>query len=71
MRDEAGVDAAVHSFYRNLPLAALTCDVIPEQVARWSMTKDERTVKLSDTAVAVLIAQKRIQIGQVTPYVNT
>jgi len=34
------------------------------------MTKHGRTVKLSDTAVAVLIAQKRIQIGQVKPYVN-
>ncbi|KAK0710025.1 UDP-glucose,sterol transferase [Lasiosphaeria miniovina] len=67
MRHESGVDAAVHSFYWNLPLAALTCDLIPEQVARWSMTKHGRTVKLSDTAVAVLIAQKRIQIGQVKP----
>jgi hypothetical protein len=67
MRHESGVDAAVHSFHRNLPLAALTCDVIPDQAARWSLTKHGRTVKLSDMAVAVLVAEKCIQAGQVKP----
>ncbi len=70
MRHESGVNAAVQSFHQNLPLAALTCDLVPEKVARWSMMKHGRTVKLSDAAVAVLVAQKRIQIGQAKPYVN-
>ncbi|KAH8747024.1 hypothetical protein F5883DRAFT_584558, partial [Diaporthe sp. PMI_573] len=67
MRQEVGVDAAIHSFHRNLPIAALTCDVIPGQAARWLTTKHGKSVKLCDAAVAVLIAQKRIQLSQLKP----
>ncbi|KXJ87567.1 glycosyltransferase family 28 domain-containing protein [Microdochium bolleyi] len=64
MRSETGVQAAVESFHRHLPLDAMSCDVTRSQVARWTVSKNTRVVKLSDQAVAVLIARKLIKLNE-------
>ncbi|KAM5370019.1 hypothetical protein ACJZ2D_008702 [Fusarium nematophilum] len=67
MRLERGVDRAVESFHRHLPVDALSCDLIPGLVARWQYRLDERHSKtrrkfqLSDTALAVLLANGSLQ----------
>jgi hypothetical protein len=47
MKSEMGVQAAVQSFHRHLPLERLQCDLLPDQPAVWSYTKGERQIKLS------------------------
>ncbi|KAH7020720.1 glycosyltransferase family 28 domain-containing protein [Microdochium trichocladiopsis] len=63
MRQENGVQAAVESLHRHLPLAAMTCDLVPGEVARWSIGKRERRVILSDLAVAVLVTKNLLKLG--------
>lgn len=67
MRSETGVQAAVESFHRHLPRDAMSCDVTRSQVARWTVSKNKRVVKLSDQAVAVLIARKLIKLNELEP----
>ena len=62
MRQENGVQTAVASLHRQLPLASMGCDVIPSQVARWTLGKRSRRIQLSDLAVAVLVTKKLIKL---------
>jgi sterol 3beta-glucosyltransferase len=56
MRRENGVEAAVASFHRHLPVDAMTCDLLPANAARWefhpkSRGGGARAIKLSQMAV--------------------
>ncbi|CAG7978130.1 unnamed protein product [Penicillium nalgiovense] len=57
MGSEIGVQAAVSSFHRHLPLEHLPCDICPGQTAVWSYSTGDRKIKVSKLAAAQLIAQ--------------
>lgn len=61
MKDERGVKEAVDSFHRNLPLGAMSCDLLERQNAVWLWRrKNGRTLKLSDRAAFILLTHKKI-----------
>ncbi|KAJ5923344.1 hypothetical protein N7454_008589 [Penicillium verhagenii] len=60
MQAERGVDEAVKSFHRNLPLDRMRCMIIPDQVAVWKYQKGKRSLNLSKLAVQTLIEYSRI-----------
>ncbi|KXJ86093.1 glycosyltransferase family 28 domain-containing protein [Microdochium bolleyi] len=62
MRQECGVQAAVASLHRHLPLDAMACQILPGQVARWVIGKKANRVRLSDQAVAVLVASGLVKL---------
>ncbi|KAK6220688.1 hypothetical protein LQW54_001879 [Pestalotiopsis sp. IQ-011] len=68
MRRENGADTAVSSFHRALPLTDMRCDILPDQVARWVLNTRGKRTRMSDAAVAVLIAQKKINIDELKPW---
>lgn len=61
MQAESGVAAAVDSFHRNLPLDRMRCSIMPDQAAVWTYTKGKQPLKLSKTAVNILIENQRIE----------
>jgi hypothetical protein len=67
MQRESGVDTAVESFYRWLPTEQLQCHIIPNQPARWSLERHKKQIKLSDAAVAALIAESKIKLNELSP----
>jgi len=67
MRAESGVDEAVQSFHRNLPLEAMLCDALPQYAATWRCKKKGRVFKLCDVAAANLLAQKKLKDGDLHP----
>lgn len=74
MRRENGVQTAVASLHRHLPIADLSCDVLPEFAARWTyQTKSKKAkqpaIRLSDEALQALIQSKRLKASDVEPYV--
>jgi sterol 3beta-glucosyltransferase len=61
---ETGVQSAIASFHRNLPHAALPCDILPDQTAAWTCktTKGSKKVmKLLKVAAETLIVNRRIK----------
>lgn len=61
---EMGVQSAVASFHRNLPHAALLCDILPDQPAVWSYKapkSSRRVIKLSKVATETLIVSRQIK----------
>ncbi|EHL00492.1 putative Vacuolar protein sorting-associated protein 13C [Glarea lozoyensis 74030] len=65
MRRENGIQTAVRSFHTNLPVEALRCDVLPDQVAVWrysikSKKQPKKLIKLSDEAAFQLVERKKI-----------
>ncbi|KAI9167696.1 Sterol 3-beta-glucosyltransferase [Paramyrothecium foliicola] len=64
MRAENGVNTAVESFYRWLPIDQMHCPILSDQPARWRIERDKKQVKLSDAAVAVLLAQKKLKLNE-------
>jgi hypothetical protein len=60
MRAESGVERAVQSFYANLPLKQMRCDVLPSRAAVWKCKKGKRQMKLSSMAVSVLTDNMRL-----------
>lgn len=56
MQHDAGVDAAVDSFHRQLP-QDLACDLLPSEAAGWKVKHGGRSVKLSPKAFACLAGQ--------------
>ncbi|KAJ5285264.1 hypothetical protein N7524_000570 [Penicillium chrysogenum] len=74
MGSEIGVQAAVSSFHRHLPLELLPCDICPGQTAVWSYSTGYRKVKISKLAAAQLIAQnlldpKKLKIHALNPII--
>lgn len=57
MRNEQGVQAAVRSFHRHLPLEKMQCDLISDQTAVWTLKSGRKPVKISKLAAEVLISQ--------------
>ena len=64
MARENGVQAAVDSFHRWLPIDQLRCQVLPYQAARWLLEVHGKQARLSDAAVDALVAAKKIKSGQ-------
>ncbi|KAI9053883.1 hypothetical protein LZ554_002830 [Drepanopeziza brunnea f. sp. 'monogermtubi'] len=60
MKYEKGVQAAVTSFHRNLPIHHITCDLVPDHPANWDWKKGKRSLKLSHRAAAILVDNKKI-----------
>ncbi|KAJ5759399.1 hypothetical protein N7520_006555, partial [Penicillium odoratum] len=60
MHTECGVDEAVKSFHRNLPLERMRCRILPDQVAVWNYRKGKRSLNLSKMAVQTLIEYSKI-----------
>lgn len=60
MKMEEGVQAAVASFHKNLPLENMSCDIFPDQPAVWKYTKGKQHVKLSKLAVESVMAKLSI-----------
>ncbi|KAJ0416475.1 UDP-Glycosyltransferase/glycogen phosphorylase [Aspergillus carlsbadensis] len=74
MSAESGVDAAVSSFHRNLPLERLQCDLYPSQPAVWSASvpKSHQKIKLSKFAAETLVTdglidKKNLSIHPIKP----
>ncbi|KAF7514854.1 hypothetical protein G7054_g14948 [Neopestalotiopsis clavispora] len=70
MNQENGVHTAVSSFHRALPLADMRCGILLGHVARWTFANREKSIRISDTAAAVLIAQKKINIDELKPFLG-
>lgn len=66
MSSESGVQAAVTSFHRNLPLDRLQCDLYPSQPAVWSLSLSRQNLKLSKIAAEKLVADKSIDKKNLT-----
>jgi hypothetical protein len=60
MRPESGVETAVASFHRNLPLENLSCEILPHHPAVWLYTKSKKTIRLSKMAAEVLIQHLKV-----------
>lgn len=58
MDHEQGVQAAVNSFHRHLPLETMQCDLIPDQPAVWTIKSGRRQVKMSKLAAEIAISQR-------------
>lgn len=61
MKGESGVNAAVESFHRNLPMERMRCHVMPNQAAVWTFKRGKREIKLSKPAVQTLIDNNKIK----------
>ncbi|KAL3424213.1 sterol glucosyltransferase [Phlyctema vagabunda] len=68
MRYEDGVKEAVKSFHRNLPILAMSCDLLPRKAAVWQYKNDKTFLKLSDKAAFILMEQKKIEIKNLKRY---
>ncbi|KAH6612397.1 UDP-glucose,sterol transferase [Boeremia exigua] len=64
MRAEAGVAAAVQSFYDNLPVKNLHCDILPKEPAVWQYKSSKGVLRLSNLAVRTLVVSAKISPGK-------
>jgi hypothetical protein len=60
MRQESGVATAVQSFYSNLPMKKLVCDILPTEPAVWTHKGPKRSLKISNLAAEILSDNLRI-----------
>ncbi|KAM0583636.1 hypothetical protein ACHAQF_008401 [Verticillium nonalfalfae] len=72
MRQENGVQTAVQSLHRHLPIDELRCHLLPEFTARWAyLAKSKKAqqplIRLSDEALSVLIKAKKLKMSDVQP----
>ncbi|PQE14327.1 hypothetical protein CJF30_00006908 [Rutstroemia sp. NJR-2017a BBW] len=68
MHAENGVASAVKSFRQNLPIEAMSCDLIPEEPAVWLYSRSKMTLKLSDKAAVILCERKKIDAKHLKLY---
>ncbi|GJC78427.1 sterol 3-beta-glucosyltransferase UGT80B1 [Colletotrichum liriopes] len=65
MRQEQGVNTAVQSFHRSIPLDVMCCDLLPDQPAAWTFEKPSKTgrkrLRLSNQAVSCLLNAKKLK----------
>jgi len=66
MSTENGVKEAVASFYANLPLERLTCQVLKDRPAAWMYGKGKMGVRLSALAAGILLDQYKISRKDLT-----
>ncbi|CEL05889.1 hypothetical protein ASPCAL07001 [Aspergillus calidoustus] len=60
MRYESGVQAAVASFHRNLPVEEMQCSLLPDRAATWVCKTPSGPVRLSKVAAQVLVEHLRV-----------
>lgn len=67
MRQEKGVEQAVNSFHRHLPVAEMSCNLLEHRVARWQYSKAKKTdsspIRVSDEALRILLQSKKVKMG--------
>lgn len=66
MESEQGVRAAANSWFKQLPLERMRCDLVPSQPAVWTYNKSKKPMKLSKAAAAVLLAHDTVQLKQLS-----
>jgi UDP:flavonoid glycosyltransferase YjiC (YdhE family) len=54
---EDGATTGTDLFHQELPRSKMTCDLFPERPAVWALKRNEREMKLSAVAVAVLVQE--------------
>lgn len=69
MEAERGVQAAANSWWKQLPLERLQCDLIPSHPAVWAYNKSKRPIKLSKVAAEVLLSHDAVQLKQLSAFV--
>lgn len=62
IQDESGVQSAVESFHRHLPISRMQCDLLPDQQAVWEYSHKKKSVRLSKEAAQVLLAEDIINV---------
>ncbi|KAH6879854.1 hypothetical protein B0T10DRAFT_540540 [Thelonectria olida] len=62
MEAEEGVKAAVDSWWKQLPLQRMQCDLIPSQPAAWTYNKSKKPMKLSKAAAEILLSHDAVQM---------
>jgi sterol 3beta-glucosyltransferase len=66
MSKEFGVQEAVKSFHRHLPIQKMRCDLLPKNPAIWRYELDEKHhLKLSDEAAFILMEQKQLKMKNI------
>lgn len=60
MSREDGVKTAVASFYANLPVSDMYCDLINDQPAVWEYQRKGKQLKLSGVAAEILISRLKV-----------
>lgn len=60
MRSEDGVQAAVQSWLRQLPMRRMRCDLLPSQPAAWVYKKGKICTRLSKIAAEELVSRKMV-----------
>ncbi|RYP47048.1 hypothetical protein DL768_006843 [Monosporascus sp. mg162] len=68
MASENGVQTAVESWLRQLPVKRMQCDLLPTQPAAWAYTKSRRPLKLSKVAAEILLSQNTIESKHLSLY---
>ncbi|KAI4729882.1 UDP-Glycosyltransferase/glycogen phosphorylase [Aureobasidium sp. EXF-10728] len=68
MSHEQGVQAAVNSFHRHLPVEAMQCDLVPDRPAVWTLKSGRNRVKLSKQAAEILTSQRSSLRKDLKPY---
>ncbi|KAL1637693.1 hypothetical protein SLS58_009224 [Diplodia intermedia] len=56
MKTESGVQTAVDSFHKNLPLEKMACDLFPDRPAVWKYSKGKQSMKLSKLAAETVVS---------------
>jgi hypothetical protein len=60
MSQEEGVRTAVNSFYANLPVSDMSCDLLPNQPAVWEYQRKGKLFKLSGVAAEILVSRLKV-----------
>lgn len=58
MQHESGVQSAVASFHKQLNIATLQCDILPDQAAVWSCKSGKKRAKISKLAAEAVVTQR-------------
>lgn len=70
MEAERGVKAAADSWWKQLPLERMQCDLVPSQPAAWVYDKSKRPIKLSKVVAEVLLSHDAVQLKQLSALVS-
>lgn len=62
MKTETGVKAAAASFYANLPVRELECDIVKDLPAAWVYQGENIQLRLSKVAVEILASNLKIDM---------
>lgn len=70
MEAERGVKTAADSWWKQLPLERMQCDLVPSEPAVWAYNKSKRPIKLSKVAAEVLLSHDAVQLKQLSAFVS-